>query len=399
MLFAEGSSSRRCKELVIRTLAHKPSLSAKKVHRAVQDQFQGRMSYQAVHKTLQSLFAANVLRKFQNEYYLNPEWVENLTSFVDTLKGEKKLPRAELSPSFNPTQKVKTKAIRFVPFYLGKVQRRKLPKGFTVVSQRKDRIFFQNEDRTYVWYTTGVCIQIIPESEKELGIVDFLWERRKAHQELLNLLAPSTKDLASLVFAINPNSKVKLSYVMSIHYVDSTDDKVLRLIADPGILGIHDNPKQVVEPAMLRFAQKKLISLAGTTMKSENTYELTFNPMTKVFASWSNVAFCCSDDEQKTFREQLIEIECELQHLWSYGYLLRNELRKHLRNKNTKKFKKLHALVLDAAHLWQEFGHLEAMDDTQTFRLKKALIKTSRIEKIFQELQTMHALCKKQIKL
>lgn len=398
--FSPGSPC--CKDLILKALSGNSALSAKKIHEKVRDNFQAEVSYQAVHKALGPLVEAKILKKFQNEYYLNPEWVNYLHSFVEDLKEKNIIDAKKTNEELGKpdyTLKLMMKPIRFVPFYLGpKKFSVRMPKECKILNREKEKISFLWHKNRYIWYNTGVCVQVIKEKENSRNIIDFLLERRRKHHKLLNLKSKPTKDIVKLVKHLNPRAKPCLSYVMSIHAVDCLDntpyfDNMLRLIAEPGFLGIHDNPKLEVSEQQIVSAHKKLSTLDRTELQLPSVYEITTNRDGKIFASWSNVVFSSEPSNLNNLSNQLIELETELQHLWFYFHTLKNDLRRKLKTSEKNSLNELCRKQIEGVNLWNEFENLDAGEDSLTQQLKEALIKTSRIEKVYQELQNLFSFC------
>ncbi len=396
--------SENCKDLIIKSLSGNPALSAKKIHDKVKKDFQAKVSYQAVHKSLGLLVNANILKRYHHEYYLNQEWIEQIYSFVEDLKEKRAIQVKDASePRPDYTERLKIRPIRFVPFLLGRKKSRvQLPPDCKVLGREKEKIFFSWRGNRYFWFGTGTCVQVIDEKEKQSGIIDFLLERRKKHHQLLNFESQAANDIKELIKTINPRAKPYLSYVMSIHAVEFAEnipyfENMLRLIAEPSFLGIPDNPKFVVGKSQIESAQRKLAGLESKEPQFPSVYEVVINRGKKTFASWSNVVFSSEKNEGEHHSQQLVKLETELQHLWFYFHDLKNEIRRKMKAGDKSRMKELLRKQRETAVLWSEFENLGAMDDTYTQLLKEGLIKTSRIEKIYAELQNLFSSCRLKI--
>ncbi len=390
-----------CRDLVIAALSDKPSLSAKKVHRVMQQQLKTNVSYQAVHKTLRTMADSGIVKIFEREYYLNPEWVNSLSLFVEKLKNKKPIGKPtegdkstanSISPDSIATLSIQP--IRFVPFYLGHFHRDPLPSWCVVLSKTKNKIMFKTEKHRYAWFNTGVCVQIIEEEVQRLGVVDFLVERRKQHQNIINFNASSSREIKALVQTFAPSKEGKLSYVMSIHLIGSSNSvlpptNMLKLLAEPGILGIHDNPKQIVDREVIRKAQQKLCSGPQEKIDSPSIYELRLDDTTAILASWSNVVFSCPAAAEQHLRQLFVELECELQQLWFYFYTMKNALRRFIVHKNKRELRNIVKQRQCFSELWNEFENISATEDSHGLLIKEALIKTSRISRVYRELENL----------
>lgn len=397
--------SNNCKDLIIKALSGKPALSAKKIHNHIEQEFQAKISYQAVHKMLGALTKDKVLKKFENDYYLNSEWINYLHSFVGDLKEKKMigsgLQKEEESRNYNSLLKIK--AFRFIPFHLGKPKISNLPKAPVILKKTKERISFRLNNYLYFWYNTGVCVQVVDEEGKNINVINFLLERRKVHHNLLNFQAPASKEILKLTKQLNPSSKQRLGYVMSIHSVNfpektSLYPNMLKLITEPGILGIHDNPKIEIDNKMIKNARNKLYFLSDEEIENQNIYEVSVDKTKKLLASWSNVVFCCDEDDFSDFSSQLIELETDLQHLWFYFHSLKNEIRRQVRHNNKPALRRLLQQKRNCLNLWHGYENIGAQQDSQTLLIKEALIKTSKIEKIYSELNQLFSYCEEELK-
>lgn len=379
------------------------ALSARKIHQKIRDEFQMAISYQAVHKSLKSLVDSKTLKNFHNEYYLNQEWVDSICGLVDSLKNKETITQKKdvvcQKPKPDYMKKLGIAAFRFVPFCLRSFSIcESLPEKFKVIIREKEKITFKWNDNLYVWYKTGICVQIITEKEKSIDITSFLMERRTVHNNILNLKSRSVKDVLQLTEKLNPGGKSKLGYVMSIHGViyfdDPYFDNMLRLLAEPGFLGIHDNPREMIAEKQINSARKRLLGLDKEIIEFPNIYEVIVSGKKKVFSSWSNVVFCCEEHDWKNFSHQLVELESELQHLWFYFYTLKNDLKREIRSNNKKSLKRLSLKQKECAALWHEFENIGATEDTHSLLIKEGLIKTSKIEKVYLELQNLFSHCR-----
>lgn len=390
MIFPVSSlNSRTCKELVIQILGSNSALSAKKIHKQAQEKFQTTTTYQAIHKALKLLVEEAVAKKFENEYYLNQEWINKVHAFVQDLKDRKSI--SEILPPPTPLpdfkERIELQPIYFIPFWLGKF--RKVPLEITVLDRTKEKIIFEWREEKYVWYDTGVAVLSAIAPERKCDAIDFLWERRRVHQGILNKEYIYATHIEELLKLFNLKSDPQLSYVMSIHRVKKPQNPdLLKLFLHPTILGIPDNPKVNINPENIKMARHKLNIL--TYIESPDTYEISFSATQKIFASWSNVVFY---SDKESLLNELITLECELQHLWFYFYTLKNKVRNALRKNNRKEIKHLFLRGKKCTNWWHNFEQMGAVDDFQTLSIKEGLIKTSKIEKIYNDLQKIFTYC------
>lgn len=393
-----------CQDLVIKVLSVNSALSPRKIHKQTEEKFNFKVTYQAIHKAVRILYHDGVIKKLENEYYLNPEWIHSLYHFVDTLKekGFSSPAPESFSDKFDYTQKIQIEPICFVPFMLGGSWKGSfLPEDCKLLNKDKVKIIFEWRGRTYFWYNTLVCVQITTAPERTINIIDFFLERRKKHQDIINYNNKCARDIIDLTKMTNPSSQPKILYVMSIHGLklpprakDSELSNILRLLTDISILGLVDSSEIYIGQMQIAAARRKLIELQQKDVRSTNIFEIHFNEKKKVFSSWGNVVFLCPPDEYFHLSRTLLELEADLQHLWYYFYFLKKELRKSLRSNTASKTSKLKSLLRKGYSLWDDFGGISASTDSSSLRLREALIKTSRIERLTREVENLSILQK-----
>ncbi len=397
-------NAQSCKDLVIKVLSLNSALSPRKIHKQTEEKFNFNVTYQAIHKAVKILYHEGIIKKLENEYYLNPEWIHSLYHFVDTLKEKGFSPPAQesFSDRFDYTRKIQIEPILFVPFMLGNSWRSSfLPKDHKLLNKDKVKIIFEWRNRTYFWYNTRVCVQITTAPKRTRNIIDFFLERRKRHQDIINYNDNCAQDIIDLTKITRPGSKPKILYVMSIHGLklppkakDSELSNILRLLTDISILGLVDSSEVHISQVQIAAARRKLIESQQKDVRSTNIFEIHFNEKKKVFSSWGNVVFLCPPDEYLHLSKMLLELEADLQHLWYYFYFLKKELRKSLRSNTVPRTSKLKGLLRKGYSLWDDFGGISASTDSSSLRLREALIKTSRIERLIREVENLSLLQK-----
>ncbi len=393
-------SLNKCKDLIILVLTKKSRLSAKRVYKYMINNFPVKFSYQAVHKSLQILSKDKILKKFDGEYYINPDWVDYVYSFLDNIKNRKNtINKYQEVKNINyVNHKLKSNAIRFIPFYFGECKEFIL-KNFEIVNKDNNLINFKDkEGNDYYLFDTGVCVIKIEEDAKYLNPLSFLIERRKTH---INILESKTNFLYTRRIFRDLNIPFKIGYVMSIHLVEPDQDlpkthfnNILKIMTQPGILNIHDNKKIVITNQHIIEAKEKMNKLSKSKIEGEDILDMSIDNNKRIYASWSNVILSCEEEEMKILKKQIIELEIELQQLWYYFYRLKNDLRNNLRKSNFKEIKKLLLKRVKSLEKYNNFINTNPLYDSQYLILKEGLIKTSKLKKIFRELENMYDLCK-----
>ena len=84
-----GSQGGGAKDYIISILSDNLPLSAKDIKLRISKQFNGNLTYQAVHKSLNELEQQEVLKKEEGLYELNKAWVDKLESFARTIIEKK----------------------------------------------------------------------------------------------------------------------------------------------------------------------------------------------------------------------------------------------------------------------------------------------------------------------
>lgn len=84
-----SSTTSELKELIIAQLSENEDLTAKAIFLGVRKEQGSEVTYQAVHKMLQTLKAQNVLDIRDKRYRLNSSWLSNLGSFVSKVEARR----------------------------------------------------------------------------------------------------------------------------------------------------------------------------------------------------------------------------------------------------------------------------------------------------------------------
>lgn len=77
---------KKAKDLIISVLAMKHPLSSKKIYNEVKRRYGYSVTYQAIHKTILQLLEQGVIVKEDMEYFINMQWIDELTNFVERMK-------------------------------------------------------------------------------------------------------------------------------------------------------------------------------------------------------------------------------------------------------------------------------------------------------------------------
>lgn len=90
--------SGKLKERIIDILSIEHPLSATKIFKKLQANYDISVTYQAVHKALQELVTSNILTLENAEYQVNHEWLKNLNKFTEKITDSYKADKVPLGP-------------------------------------------------------------------------------------------------------------------------------------------------------------------------------------------------------------------------------------------------------------------------------------------------------------
>jgi len=395
-------NAKTVKEKIIQILSNEFPLSARKIYNKIKNE--NSVSYQAVHKALKELVDENIVEKSGREYLLNVEWIRNLKIFVYRLNkfyeivnnNTEDVQKINFKFSSNYlVHRLRAYPVSFIPFYAGKpLSLNKLDKFFNVKFADDHKIIFQNNDKQYHWFRkTGIIVQVSEGKRHRYDILNFLLSRRNRHLNILNNQSHLSKDIEFVVDIIN-KSRIKqiipkIYYVMSIYFVelDETIDSLilnnlLKMMTLPSILGITDNPNHVIDDNQLSLINKKLRFLENRALENSNIWNISISDDKLGYASWSNVVICCKRVDEKHIKQILTDIEIELQHLWFYFYYVKNIVKF-----NADKYRDIYRCCIE---LWERFNKIEPTYDSQFYIFKRALIETSQIKDLFNNLKFTH---------
>ncbi len=381
------------KDAIISILASEWPLSAKKIYHRVRKM--KRVSYQAVHKALKELTDESILEKTNKNYRISLSWIKSMEDFLNKLEvsyeidGSSNHKTGDLKIELKYTKyKFRSTPISFIPFYLGKVNRDAL-RRLKIKKVNKERVVFCYNNNTYHWFNTGVCVLVYRGKQKNLNVVDFLLDRRLHHLSILNGESPLFKDVNDIFSKVNKKHLIKnnIKYVMTIYHIEHNKfiepeimRNILRICAQPGILGITDNPLTDISKEFLSSIKSALD--IEKAIKREDVYEIPIDGEKTVFATWSNVVLYCDSQSKDRFLNMLVELEIELQHLWFLFYTTKMKIKNNLI-----KGKDMRNHLINCINLWENFKSIDPLLDSQYYAFKDCLIKTSKIANLFKDLE------------
>jgi len=174
----------------------------------------------------------------------------------------------------------------------------------------------------------------------------------------------------------------KPAYVMSTHYLNNaarevTEDTLL-LMTEPSVLGVTDDPSDTVDEGVIR----KRASLDCLDL-TEVAHVLA--PHADFYVSWANV-LCALRRPVREPVDLLDRFEVQLQKLW-YRLFLYTEGLGHIADGGTRwgrgDFQAIRREVVSVKREYAQFMGVEAAGSTHCNDLKGQLIRTSRIEAVF----------------
>jgi len=80
-----GAEGRTVMDLVVSILAYKHPLSANEILDEIKNQYKVKVTYQAVHKSLNILMKEKVVVKEDKSFKLDIEWIKSLERFYESL--------------------------------------------------------------------------------------------------------------------------------------------------------------------------------------------------------------------------------------------------------------------------------------------------------------------------
>lgn len=273
-------------------------------------------------------------------------------------------------------------AYRFIPFYLGK------PMGCL------DSVFLgkpAHQIKANFWLipsSDGFAVAVLQQNIKAQDCCDFLIQRRNQHLHLISPESEVSKALLSLQKrpdsdALLDELPCALEYVMSIHALVNLAGKhrteELHLLAEPSLLGITDE-KEHLMPSALPTQSELNERIARSEINKVD------GPSCRYWCTWANVVVEQFNNEY-TDLNNLLSIEVQLQRLWYKLFLCTNRLERLVGDDALDK-QRLHSIkrgVLKLKAEFTTFNRIDPMAATHTNELKKALIRTSRIEQVYIE--------------
>ncbi len=118
--------SKNIKDLIISTLAANSPLTTKQLHAQLKKKHAISVTYQAIHKAVNSLVLQGVLINKNRTYTINPNWVSNLSSLIEQLKRNS----AKYSGIVESKQEGQTQTLTFSSFEKAQEFKKELQKEF-----------------------------------------------------------------------------------------------------------------------------------------------------------------------------------------------------------------------------------------------------------------------------
>lgn len=286
-------------------------------------------------------------------------------------------------------QLIQAQAFRLIPFYLG---RKLLPDAS--FAQLPCMMLPSIPNGRLIGFEDGFAVCLLQEPLFFESAAEFLLHRRQTHLSLLEsnswlLQTLQQQQSQSLDHPLLLGPPQRLSYVMSVHAIDNVagkiDERTIYSITEPAILGISDDPSCSIE----QNAQSghpttavELTTLANSRIHTLHSKEVTFH------SGWANVVAECKGDSPQSV-EMLVRLEVMLQKLWYKLFLLSEglgERASQTESLNTVWLKQARQEICKAKIEYASFCRINATGSTVWNALKEDLIKTSKIEAIYQSL-------------
>ena len=112
------------------------------------------------HQFSNILHKDKILKKFDNEYYINPNWINHVDSFINKIKNKEDFDlTSNQDKNLNyKDKKLNIKAIRFIPFTLN-LKKEEIKNQFKIINENEESINFVDQDKNnYFLFNTGICV-------------------------------------------------------------------------------------------------------------------------------------------------------------------------------------------------------------------------------------------------
>ncbi|HEC65565.1 MAG TPA: XRE family transcriptional regulator [bacterium] len=281
-------------------------------------------------------------------------------------------------------------AIRFIPFYLGELQPDEL----------RSYLEFQAcyiDDFKIIYFEDGFVVAVVSECRQYTDVLDFLWQRRKFHLDLLKKESPLLKMLLKKQ-ELKPSNPLILSlpnsffYVMSIHYVKNSNNlfshQNLVLMTEPSILGITDNPKEKIVKNTLDTT-----FINNTDFSNVDIFETKANNA-NYYIGWANVIVENLKNSTKHL-DLIVSFEIRLQKLWYKLYTFLKILDKIISDMDCFDKDILRKIKIEAIKTKIEFANfisIEATGSTHMNEIHKQLTKTSKLVELYENVESKYKL-------
>lgn len=279
-------------------------------------------------------------------------------------------------------REIEVRAVRFIPFYIGQPD---IPRessqylGFSALIKHPLQILY---------FDDGFVVSILDEIVRCESVVDYLSKRRKAHLEILRSDSIVCRTLRECQTnqpegSLMNNSPDLLCYVMSVYHVDNSEDVLtennLKLMAEPSIIGITDDPNDLV-------ADRELSSITfdPSLLERKEIFQVDA-PNAKYYVTWSNVLVETKDQSEDAIIN-LIRIEVQLQKLWYKLFVFcecLDRIEGQLEKLTMHDFTQIKREVLRAKLEYSKFVQIDATGCDHLNRLRDKLIITSKITEVY----------------
>ena len=153
--------NKNVKDLLIATLANSPPLTIKKLHSQLKKKYSVGATYQAIHKAVTSLVSQGVIARKYKVYSLNPNWISNLSQFVDELKRN----TSKYSGIVESRQEGQTQILIFTSFEKAQEFKKEMQKEFFEQKHSSPPVYAGEDSH---------LISPLINSEKSLGLLNLV---------------------------------------------------------------------------------------------------------------------------------------------------------------------------------------------------------------------------------
>lgn len=240
-------------------------------------------------------------------------------------------------------------------------------------------------------FDDGFAVIEVVEQLSFPNVVEMLRHRRQRHLSIINqvpefLYQPDGASADPWFCQSN-----KIEYVMSVYRISpnaALDEALLLAMCEPSLIGITDDPDEPEE------SDYDFEDLETNIAAAEGAIETIKFKNVSCFVSWSNVLVLDGDERSSAF-EAIRKIQVQLQKLWFQVYVYGAAVDARMHGLTGCVPENVKNDILAVALEFHNFCRIRSVGAWHINRLKTALIETSRIREICEDLKQKADLLKR----